>query len=142
MNFGKWIFVSFVLFAAFIATLVGVCVRQDVNLVSKEYYSDELKHQQKMTHIQNVRLLAEPPEISVTENVVKISFPQFEKIEKGELHILRPSDEHLDHKFRLASIKDTVQYFPLKPWTPGLYRASMEWTMGGRDYYFEKLIVL
>jgi hypothetical protein len=40
MNWGKWIIVSFVLFAGFIGTLVTVCVRQDISLVSKDYYKE------------------------------------------------------------------------------------------------------
>ena len=142
MNFGKWIFVSFVLFALFIATLVTVCVRQDINLVSADYYQEELVHEQKMNQIQNANTLKSKPLISVEGSIVSVSFDDFNKVEQGELKILRPSDARLDKRFKLSASKMQVQQFPLENWSKGLYRASMQWRMDGKDFYFEKLIVL
>lgn len=142
MNFGKWIVVAFVVFAGFIATLVTVCVRQDINLVSDDYYKKELRHQEKISYIENANQLQIRPEISIEGSVVKVSFSDFDKIEKGELMILRPSDNKLDRRFRLESSPALVQQFPLSEWSKGLYRASMQWTMEGKEFYIEKVIVL
>ncbi len=142
MNFGKWIFVSFVLFTAFIATLVTVCVRQDINLVSANYYQEELVHEQKMNQIQNANNLKSKPLISVEGSVVSVSFDDFNKIEKGELKILRPSDARLDRHFKLSASQTQVRQFTLENSSKGLYRASMQWRMDGKDFYYEKLIVL
>ncbi|MEQ8302404.1 MAG: FixH family protein [Cyclobacteriaceae bacterium] len=142
MNFGKWIFVSFVLFTAFIATLVTVCVRQDINLVSANYYQEELVHEQKMNQIQNANNLKSKPLISVEGTVVSVSFDDFNKIEKGELKILRPSDARLDRRFELSASQTQVRQFTLENSSKGLYRASMQWRMDGKDFYYEKLIVL
>ncbi len=141
MNFGKWIVVAFVLFALFIATLVTVCVRQDISLVRPDYYQEELIHQRKMTLIQNAKSLEILPVISVTGNILTVSFPDFDKIESGELHLLRPSDVKLDRKFSLRA-GNREQQFSLDAWSKGLYRASMQWTMGGKEFYYERLIVL
>ena len=48
MHYGKSIVVAFILFAMFIGTLVTVCIREDVNLVSPDYYEEELAHGQKI----------------------------------------------------------------------------------------------
>ncbi|MFZ1806490.1 MAG: FixH family protein [Cyclobacteriaceae bacterium] len=141
MNFGKWIVVAFVLFTAFIATLVTVCVRQDINLVRPDYYQEELVHQRKMTLIQNARALETLPVIGVTENVLTVSFPDFDKVDKGEIQLLRPSDEKLDRKFSLRA-GERIQQFALDAWSKGLYRASIQWTMGGKEFYYERIIVL
>ena len=142
MNFGKWIVVSFVLFASFIATLVAICVREDINLVSRDYYQEELAHEQKMTSIQNTNSLKSRPVISIEGPVVTITFSDFDRIEKGELKLLRPSDSRLDRKYFIHPAIDKVQSYPLEVWSKGLYRASMQWTMDGKEFYFEKLIVL
>ncbi|MCB0487590.1 MAG: FixH family protein [Cyclobacteriaceae bacterium] len=142
MNFGKWIVVAFIAFAGFIATLVAVCVRQDINLVSDDYYREELLHQEKISFIQNANQLRERPEISIDGSMVTVSFSDFNKIEKGELMILRPSDNKLDRRFRVESSSNPVQQFPLSEWSKGLYRASMQWTMEGKVFYVEKIIVL
>ena len=141
MNFGKAIVVSFVLFAMFIGTLVFVCVRQDVNLVSPQYYQEELVYQKKLDKINNTQLLAEQPAITAEKGKVRIAFGVHDRIEKGQLTLFRPSDARLDLKFDILPAGESTRIFEMTRWEPGLYRASITWTMGGKDYYFEKLIV-
>ena len=142
MNFGKWIVVSFVLFAVFITTLVVICVREDINLVSNNYYKDELVHQQKMESIENAKSLNSLPDIEVEGNVLVVSFSEFNRVERGELLLLRPSDATLDRRFSITAKGNQQQMYPLEKWQKGLYRASMKWSMEGKEYYYEKLIVL
>ncbi|HEY5692141.1 MAG TPA: FixH family protein [Cyclobacteriaceae bacterium] len=142
MNFGKWIIISFVLFASFIATLVFICVRQDINLVSNDYYREELVHGKKMEYIQNAKTLQSLPDFTVNGNMLTVSFSDFNKVEKGELRLLRPSDAKLDRKFLIAPKGKAIQTYALEVWHEGLYRASMQWRMDGKEYYYEKLIVL
>lgn len=142
MNFGKWIVVSFVLFAGFIACLVVICIRQDINLVSANYYQEELAHQHKMEIIQNTHALQSLPVITLEGTILTVSYSDFDKIETGELKLLRPSDDRLDKKFQMSSSTEKTQRYPLDVWGKGLYRASMQWKMEGKEFYYEKLIVL
>jgi hypothetical protein len=141
MNFGKAIVLSFVLFAVFIGALVAVCVREDINLVSPEYYQDELAYQQKLDKMNNTQALAQAPDITVSQGRVSVVFDQLGSVEKGVLKVSRPSNERLDRKFELQPTAGNTQWFVMTRWEPGLYRASLTWSMGGKEYYFEKLIV-
>jgi len=141
MNFGKWIVVAFVVFALYIAVLVTVCVRQDINLVSKDYYRDELKYQQKLDQINNTNHLDHLPSLVVENGQAKISFQENQRVQNGKLKIQRPSNEKLDRSFSLSPDQST-QEFNIGKWTPGLYRASVTWTMNDKEYYFEKQIIL
>ena len=141
MNFGKWIVVAFISFALYIAVLVVICVRQDLNLVSKDYYRDELKYQQKLDQINNANQLNHLPAIAIEHGQAKISFSEDQHIQNGRLKIERPSNEKLDRIFSLSPDQPT-QEFSLGNWTPGLYRVSVTWTMEGKEYYFEKQIIL
>jgi hypothetical protein len=67
MNWGKSIILAFVLFAVFIGVLVTVCVRQDISLVSRDYYDEELDYQSKMDGARNAAGLSQKPEINLTE---------------------------------------------------------------------------
>lgn len=134
--------VSFVLFAGFIASLVVICVRQDINLVSVDYYREELAHQHKMDLIQNAQALESLPVITMEGTNLTVSFSDFDKIENGELKLLRPSDDRLDKKFKMKSSVEKTQRYPLDVWSKGLYRASMQWKMEGKEFYYEKVIVL
>jgi hypothetical protein len=142
MNFGKWIFISFVLFASFIATLVVICVRQDINLVSTDYYREELVHGKKMELISNTMALSSVPDFAINGNMLTVTFSDFSKVENGELRLLRPSDAKLDRKFLITPKGNVKQTYALEVWHEGLYRASMQWRMDGKEYYYEKLIVL
>jgi hypothetical protein len=142
MNFGKWILLSFVMFAIFIGVLVTVCVRQDVNLVSASYYREELEHSVKMQKMRNAEELEIKPEISVSGAVVKISFPEFSELDRGDLTVLRPSDSSLDEKFALRRTSDRVVEYTLSKPDRGLYRIRMDWSMKGKDYFFEKMVVI
>jgi hypothetical protein len=142
MDFGKWIIISFVVFASFIGTLVVICVRQDINLVSKDYYREELVHGQKMEFIQNAKALSSLPDFTISGNILTVSFSDFNKVEKGELRLLRPSDVKLDRKFTITPMGNAKQTYALEVWHKGLYRASMQWRMNGKEFYYEKLIVL
>jgi len=141
MNFGKWIVVAFITFALYIAVLVVVCVRQDLNLVSKGYYRDELKYQQKLDQLNNANHLSHLPVIAIENGQAKISFGEDQHIQNGKLKIERPSNEKLDRIFSLSP-DQTIQEFNLGNWKPGLYRASVTWTMNNKEYYFEQQIIL
>lgn len=138
----KWIWGSFIFFALFIGTLVFVAMKQEVSLVSKNYYEEELKHNDKMHRVSNANALEAKPELSFEGNKVKVSYAQFSQIENGKLTVQRPSKASLDYQFEVSTVSDSNQYFELKNWEVGLYRVGFSWSANGRDYYFEKLLVL
>ena len=143
MNWGKWIIVSFVLFAGFIVTLVVVCVREDIGLVSKDYYQEEIAYQDQLERISNANELVEKPLISVRENeYLKVAFNDFDKIEKAELELFCPSNAKLDKTFNITASNEKEQYFSLGKLPKGMYRARMQWTMSNKEFYIEEVIHL
>jgi hypothetical protein len=142
MNWGKWIVVAFVLFAGFIATLVTVCMRQDVSLVSKDYYKDELNYQDQISRMNNVNQLDQKPVIQKSGNFLVIDFDQFKDIQKGQLKLFNPSDAKKDRVYMLQSSAETKQSFPIDDVAKGMYRARMQWVMNGREYYIETVITI
>lgn len=142
MSWGKWIITSFVLFALLIAVLVTVSVRQDVNLVSKDYYQEELIYQRQIERIKNTDALSKKPEITFEDRSIQIKYAGLKSISKGELILFRPSDAGLDQRFIFQSVPDSTLSFELKPALKGMYRAKMSWTMNGKEYYLEEVITI
>jgi hypothetical protein len=143
MNWGKWIIVSFVLFTAFIATLVTVCVREDISLVSKDYYKEELAYQDQIGRIQNASVLLKKPVIKVINKMtLQVEFDRFTEIENGELRLFRPSDAAMDKKFLLKASSTSTQQFSTENLDKGMYRARMVWTMGGEEFFIEEVIFI
>ena len=143
MNWGTWIFIAFALFAVFIGTLVTVCMRQDVSLVTKEYYQEEINYQKQFERKQNTSRLAVVPEVSVTpDRFLEVHYPAFNTVTEGQVKLFRPADARLDQEFKLTTSFDTVQRFQLRATQGGLYKVKMVWTMEAKEYYLEKVIVL
>jgi hypothetical protein len=136
----KWIVLSFILFTVFIGTLVTICVREDISLVSVNYYQEELVHQDKIDRQQNMLELKNQPVIQIANHQITISYQILNQMSAGELRLTRPSDSKLDQRFQLNN--NEQQSFELTVSEKGLYRVSLQWTMNGKEYYFEKPIVL
>lgn len=142
MNFGKWIVVAFVLFALFIGTLVTICVRQDVPLVTKDYYKEELAYEDQIQRVENTNALGEIPAISFADNNLTVKYSGLSKIENGKLKLLRPSDDKLDQQFEVVAVNDSVENFEVRNPVPGMYRAKLTWEQDGKEYFVEKIIVI
>jgi len=140
MTIGKWIIVAFVLFAVFIATLVTVCLRQDVSLVSKDYYHEELQYQSRIVQEKNTAALAAKPIIKTKGDQLAVTFNSI-VMDKGTLTLFCPANEKMDRKFNLPR-NESAASFDLHGIQPGMYRARLQWTMDGKEYYQEEIIYL
>jgi hypothetical protein len=140
MHFGKWIVVAFVVFAIFIATLVTFCVREDISLVSKNYYNEELQYEQQLQRLNNTEALQHKPLIEFTNQELKITWDKAIQIEKGEVNLFCPSNANLDKQFELQhSSEQTFTFSSLKK---GLYKVKLLWSASGKEYYIEKTIFI
>lgn len=142
MNWGKSIVLAFVLFAAFIASLVMVCVRQDVNLVTKDYYREELAYQEQIDRLTHTEMLEQKPSIEVGNGLLKVTYADFPRLEQGTLELFRPSNPAHDRVYSLNRTDDTEQYVPTDDLPRGLYRARIKWRMEGKEFYLEQVVTL
>ncbi|MBL7851491.1 MAG: FixH family protein [Cyclobacteriaceae bacterium] len=139
MNWGKSIVLAFVLFALFIGVLVTISVRQDVPLVSADYYEQELKYQEQIDRMKNTNELPEKPSIQVVNGALVVEYPGMAQITSGELELFRPSDAKLDRKYALSP-DATVQRIDLSGLPGGMYKARMRWSQSGKEYFLENTI--
>jgi len=143
MSWGKSIIAAFILFAVFIAVLVTVCVRQDVSLVTKDYYRDELAYDEQLARMRNADELSVRPSFAVgADHALEVRFGRFADVEKGEVYLFCPADARRDQRFELKAGSSSVQRFALSSAPHGMYKARMLWTMEGREFFVEHLINL
>ena len=143
MNWGKSIVLAFVLFAAFIGVLVTVCVRQEISLVSKTYYQEELDFQAQMDRKRNTEALVDRPDIQLGEGQsLKITFAGFSQLEKGRLNLYSPSDATQDKTFTLQPTTAPDQILSIGNLKKGKYIARMTWTMHDKEFYYETTLYL
>ena len=141
MNWGKGIVVSFLMFALFLAVMITIMMRQDIGLVSDQYHKEDLAYQEQYERKQNTNELEIIPQIVFEQNeYIKLVFPTSEPVQ-GELRLFRPSADKLDRNFVIQPSSDSVQMFLVRGLERGVYRAKLSWTMSGKGYYLEKVLV-
>ena len=96
----KYIVFSFIAFALFIGTLVVVCVKQDISLVSVNYYEEDLRYDHKLAQKKNAEALAEQPTVTVENQQLSLTFSQIASVQEGLIKLTRPSDSRLDQAFK------------------------------------------
>lgn len=141
MNFGKWIVVSFVLFATFMAVLVTVCVRQDVSLVSKSYYDEEIKYQDQIERERNTQSLEKKPTIELRGNDLILAWNQDIPVTRATVSLFCPSNAKMDRTFQLAEGNNS-EILELDDLNKGMYRVKLRWTMNNKEFYQEEIINL
>jgi len=145
MNWGWSIFLSFVVFAIFIITLVVRTMQEDVNLVAEDYYQQEMKYQDQIDRIENsADLDPVDMEVNYADQLVIFSFPSSlsNNSVEGELHFFRPSDSSLDYRINLDLNTDLTQRVSMINLSKGMWRVKISWKDGTREYYQEKVLVL
>jgi len=142
MSWGKGIILVFIAFAVFIGTLVSICIRQDISLVSKDYYNDELNYQDEIDQMNNTNGLATKPSISIRGNYLTIVFCDLPKLHHCELKLLRPSDPRHDADFQIRSDTDSVWQEDISNFPKGRYNVSLRWQMGGQTFLSQTRVTL
>ena len=137
MNWGNSIITAFILFAIFIVSLVVVCVRQDVSLVSKSYYKDELRYQDQIDRINNTKLLSEKPVFGVEGNSLVVRFSGLPRLDSGSVEIFRPSDSRQDAAYALHRESADVLRIDVSKFPSGFYKVRMKWVADKKEYFIE-----
>ena len=144
MNWGKGLAISLIAFAAMMAAFGIASARRTESLVTEEYYTEELRYQQRIDAQGRALSLSVPVAIVAGKDRLRIQFPAelAGKAITGELHLLRPNDARADRKLSIAANElGLFESDALELW-PGRYDASLEWQCDGVTYHSaEKLVV-
>lgn len=108
---------------------------QKVDLVSQQYYADELKQDAKMLAQKNTMNLSEELSLTHDKDLLSVQFPNIP--DNGTIHLYRPSGSDLDKQFKIASGK-VEQSFSIASLTSGLWIAKIEWKSDNTPYYSEQ----
>ena len=141
INWGVKITILYVGFVLLILTLVSMSMRQNVDLVSNDYYEQELKFQDRINKINVTNQLEEPLIWEVKKGKLNLNFPQnFEgKQITGSIYFFRPSDETKDKTIEINT-DNTSLSIPTKDLQPGLFKIHINWNVDEVEYYNEGLI--
>jgi|GEM_PF-260167 len=135
----------FSVFGTAMAAWVVVAVRNDMDLVSRDYYDREIRHQQQIDR--QVRTLPVLAEVKVgydpTRQTISIALPAAHAAHaRGRINFYRPSNAKLDHELKLSLNASGEQTLDTKPLQPGLWKVRVQWTVNGEEFYFDQTVVI
>jgi nitrogen fixation protein FixH len=141
MNFhwGHGIFLAFLLFGIMILSLVVGSMQQSIELVSPDYYADEIRYQNRIDAQKNNNTDKNPASLLLKNDTLLLKIAQ--ENAAGNVYFFRPSDSKKDFTMPL-SLRDSLQFFKLGHLEKGLWRVKISWSSAGKDYFFEQKIEL
>ncbi|MEM1134550.1 MAG: FixH family protein [Bacteroidota bacterium] len=143
-NWGHGIAIFFTCFVVFILTAVFTSTKENIHLVTEDYYAKELAYQERIDEINNAKSLNTQVKMNVVDGSLQITFPK-EVVSAditGNIHFFRPSDSKLDQLFTISLNELGVQDIKLNDMVKGHYRIKLDWVAKGQAYFFEEPIFI
>jgi hypothetical protein len=131
-------FVCFILFMGYLAS------REKVELVSANYYDEELKYQNRIDKIALTDSMHVKPEWQVNGNQIAMLFPKSLDAEsiRGNIHFYCPADEKRDFSVPFQAVANKRLSISSDKLHHGTYRMQIDWTEGKKDFYTEGVITV
>jgi FixH len=143
MTWGNKILVAFIAFAALIGTLVYKCMQQNFELVSNDYYADELKYQDKIDGVSNANKLTV---VQVKENLADVSIQMPKELNgmpvTGEAWFYCVNNAANDRKISLVVDDNGTMLIAKQKLAKTKYLLKLTWESGNEKFYNEQGIEL
>lgn len=145
INWGVGIVIAFVLFIGFIMFFVikmNTEDKYDHDLVTDEYYQEELKYQDAIDKESNAKTLKTDIQWKKTDDGILIEFPSdldYNKI-SGKVFLYRPSNKQLDMEIPI-SLSNHYLLIPDDRLLDGRWNISVDWQYNQTEYLFKEEMV-
>ena len=140
LNWGVGIVITIACFIGFIMFFVikmSTDKKYDHDLVTEEYYKQELAYQDQIDAQQNSARLAKNIQVEVTAEGIQIMFPSEKQNIKGEVSLYRPSNKKLDLEIPI-SLENQQMLIPAEKLVEGKYKLSINWKSNETTYLYKK----
>ena len=145
-NWGTGIVIAFIAFMAFVLYFVVTMNTHEeysnYDLVTEDYYQQELEYQKTIDKEKNSRELSQNLEWFKTNQGIKIRFPEgmdYEKI-TGKVFLYRPSNKQFDFEIPI-SLSDQNLLIPDERLLGGRWNINVHWTYQETDYLYREAMI-
>ena len=144
MGWGIRITILYICFAAIIVSLGVISFGNKSELVSKDYYAQELKSQDRIDPAGNEQKLKTSITNNIKDRSIALSFPVTEIAPDltGEIPLFRPSDSRKDKKIKLQFNNKGEQIISKTELSKGVYKLCISWSNNHINYYKEQIVNL
>ena len=142
MNWGKGIALTYTGFVVFMSVLVYIATKQSSDLVSEDYYEQEINYQKKIDAASNFNAEVNKVEFGLNDSALNILFPSITgtKSIKGEIHCYKISDANSDFTVPLAIDASGRQSIIRSKFKEGLFIIKLSYIINEKPFYVEKEI--
>lgn len=145
MNWGYRIAIFLTLFIGFIMFLVIKAHKKEIDLVSKDYYQQELAFQEVINAKSNAAKYLDSVTIKFQENYFELWFPKeliHSNIGSGKIHFYNAQNSKQDKIFDLFLTSDGVQRFSYQDFQAKRYKVKIVFSKDEKNYQIEKNLTL
>jgi hypothetical protein len=140
------IIVTFALFFAGTVGLIVMACSQKMDLVSTDYYEQELKFQGRIDRVERTRHAVTQAAVAYdpAARCITVSLPagQAGHEVSGRIELYRPSAAGLDRAVKLEPDTKGVQRVDAAGMVPGFWKVRLSWTVESQDYFLDQKIVV
>lgn len=144
MNWGVKIFILYTAFVLLTLSMVFFTMNQEIFLVEKDYYKQEIAYQEQIDKMHNAKALSIPLIIlfDSTASSLTLSYPpqQLQDGINGTIHFFRPSDAGLDCTYAISPDSAGRQSFSLLEFAKGRWHVKVHWESAGTSYFDQETI--
>jgi hypothetical protein len=144
MNWGKAIVIVLTLFGIFIISMVVMMFQQNIDLVSDDYYMQELDYQQQIDKTENLRDFEGHMVFKQEKDSLLILFPEgfVGKSVSGKVRMYRPSNAMFDYAMEFNEIDSGVLKLDISKTLKGRWELKLEFEAEGTSYYHSEKLYL
>lgn len=146
MSWGYKVTFLYLGFVVMILTMVVMSIRQDIDLVTENYYEKEQDYMIQVQNSRNSASLEVPLQMDyrAKDRVLQLQFPKgkgFEAIE-GIIQFYRPSNADKDFQIDIEADSNHLQSVNMGGLMTGLWKVRVNWSADGRAFFDEKQVVV
>ena len=145
MNWGYRILTLYIGFILMISFLIYLCTGQRFDLVSENYYDQEIQYQQQVDRMKNV--IDGDKKIAVTcmtDEAIELQFPisSENKNITGNIHFFKPDNADHDFLVKINPDEKNIQRISSDTLHSGKWQVKISWADNTMEYYQEENIYI
>lgn len=142
----SWSYKITFLYLGFVLMILGfvyAATQQHHDLVTEDYYAQELAYETRIQQIKRANALEQPFQLKVDKGTqtLTLRFPNQSGL-NGTIKLYRPDEAAVDEAHAIAVNPTFEQSLPTQHLKKGLWRVQVEWKAEGKSYYQEDVIVI
>jgi nitrogen fixation protein FixH len=143
-HWGIGIAAVYVVFAGSTIGFVTFAMRQQVDLVSGDYYEQSLAYDDRMAAVARADALGEGFSVAADPagTGIVVTWPAEMRIESGHVTFYRAADARADRQFTASPDGDGRQHITAGALARGAWIVRVDWTAGGETFFADRRVML